>query len=490
MSRLKLSRRSEREPLPNGTEEEGASSPSKYIQFAGWATFIVGAAGCSYLTWLALQPVAPSKLAIPYALLHFGLFAIYLIGLRLLHSWVSDEKRKVALILLISLLLRLILFPGPPLLDDDIYRYRWDGKVTASGGNPYAFAPEAPELAKLQDGDPLFERIGFRDVPAVYPPASQAIFAAGYLLNPDGIWGIKFLTTLCDMVVIVAIIGLLRSLKRPPAMAALYAWNPLVLKEFANSGHHDAAGIALLVLGLWALAANRRSLASCAFGLATLIKPILALLTPALWARLRFRDWLLWGALIIASYLPFANIGLERLFAGMSLYARHWEMNDGLFALIQAAFGGPIPSRNLGFQFETSPLARMAVFAIWFSVAIYLIYDSSREKRGLSLAFGPVEGGIVRSLWRMAVLLSAVLALTPTLDPWYVCWLIPFLCLFNWKSGLLLTAMVGLSYLYYWQDKDFWWLRPLEYLPVVALLTWEISRSHLKMKSRRPESSE
>ncbi len=469
---------------------EGASSPSLRNQVAGWATFITGAAGCSILTWLALQPVAPSKLAIPYVLLHFGLFAIYLFGLRLLHSCVSDENRKIATILLISLFLRLILLPAPPLLDDDIYRYRWDGKVTASGRNPYAFAPEAPELERLQEGDPLFERIGFRDVPAVYPPASQAIFAVGYLLNPDGIWGIKFLTTLCDMVVIVAIIGLLRSIKRPPEMVALYAWNPLVLKEFANSGHHDAAGIALLVLGLWALAADRRSLASCAFSLATLIKPILALLTPALWARLRFRDWLLWGVLAIASYLPFANIGIERLFAGMTLYARHWEMNDGLFALIQAAVGGPIPSRNLGFQFETNPLARIAVFAIWLAVALYLIYDSSREKRGLSLAFGPAEGGIVRTLWRMAVLLSAVLALTPTLDPWYVCWLIPFLCLFNWKSGLLLTATVGLSYLYYWQDKDFWWLRPLEYLPVVALLAWEISHSHLKMKSVRQKSSE
>ena len=479
-----------REPPQSEIAQESASSLSLRNQLAGWATFVAGAAGCSILTWLALQPVAPAKLAVPYTLLHFGLFAIYLFGLRLLHSCVWNDKLKVASILLISLLLRLILFPAPPLLDDDIYRYRWDGKVTASGRNPYAFAPEALELQRLQEGDPLFERIGFRDVPAVYPPASQMFFAIGYLLNPDGIWGIKFIVTLCDMIVIVAIIGLLRSLKRPPEMAALYAWNPLVLKEFANSGHHDAAGIALLVLGLWALALNRRSLASCAFGLATLVKPILALLTPGLWARLRFRDWLLWGALAIASYLPFANIGLERLFAGMTLYARHWEMNDGLFALIQAAAGGPTPSRNLGFQFETNHIARIAVFAIWLAVAFYMIYDSSREKRGLPLAFGPPEGGILRTLWRMAVLLSAVLALTPTLDPWYACWLIPFLCLFNWKSGLLLTATIGLSYLYYWQDKDFWWLRPLEYLPVVALIAWEISRSHFKRKSGRQETSE
>ena len=44
---------------------------------------------------------------------------------------------------------------------------------------------------------------------------------------------------------------------------------PAFLKEFANSGRREVAGIARLVLGLRALATIRRSLASCAPGAET-----------------------------------------------------------------------------------------------------------------------------------------------------------------------------------------------------------------------------
>jgi hypothetical protein len=56
------------------------------------------------------------------------------------------------------------------------------------------------------------------------------------------------------------------------------------------------------------------------------------------------------------------------------------------------------------------------------------------------------------------------------MDPWYLCWLVPFLCLFPWRPWLLLTATVSLSYLYYLRDQDIFWLRPLEYVPVYGWL--------------------
>ena len=76
----------------------------------------------------------------------------------------------------------------------------------------------------------------------------------------------------------------------------------------------------------------------------------------------------------------------------------------------------------------------------------------------------------------MTLLLISALALTPTMDPWYLCWLVPLLCVFRWEAGILMTGTVSLSYLFYWQDRDFWWLRPLEYLPVVVWGVWEFWR--------------
>jgi hypothetical protein len=207
------------------------------------------------------------------------------------------------------------------------------------------------------------------------------------------------------------------------------------------------------------------------------VKPIVLAAMPALWRRLRGRDWLLMGAAILLAYVPFAGIGFSRLFAGMETYTRHWEMNDSAFALLQWVFGGPVPSGNPGFLFETNPMARLAAIALLAVVVAWALYDVWRERRGLRLDWGPAEGGLHRVMWRIAILLVAVLALTPTMDPWYLCWLVPFLCFFRWEAGILMTGAVGLSYLYYWQGRDHWWLRPLEYLPVLGWAAWERFRA-------------
>lgn len=474
-----------RAPRPHSGTEPGdnrslttvAARRAHRLILLGISLIAAAAAACGAITWLSLSSLLPAQQSLPFVGSYGALFLIYLLGLRILRILPWSRHRKTILLVTVALLLRVVLLPAPPLLDDDIYRYRWDGKVLAHGINPYAFPPEARELAALQQDDPLFERIGFQDIPAVYPPASQALFAAGYALTPNGIWGIKILVVICDLAAVLALIGLLRALRLPTESAAVYAWNPLVLKEFANSGHHDAAGIALLLAGLWALANARNRLAAASLAAATLVKPILLLLSPGLWRRLGVRDALLWAALIAAAYLPFSQIGFRRLFAGMSLYTRYWEMNDSLFALIQRAFGGPLPSRNAGFLFETNPAARITALAMWSLAAAWLLYDAIRERRAQPLTFGPPEGGLKRSIWRMGVLLAVVLTLTPTMDPWYLCWLVPFIALFSWRPGLLWTGTVALSYLYYWQDRDFWWLRPAEYLPVLLFLCWDVIRS-------------
>ena len=44
---------------------------------------------------------------------------------------------------------------------------------------------------------------------------------------------------------------LLRQTGRPLGMFVLYAWCPLVLKEFANSGHLDVIAVFLTTLAMW-----------------------------------------------------------------------------------------------------------------------------------------------------------------------------------------------------------------------------------------------
>ena len=61
--------------------------------------------------------------------------------------WIALERRfermSVAGILTLALLLRLIAVQASPLLEDDHYRYLWDGLRTATSLDPYRLPPSA-----------------------------------------------------------------------------------------------------------------------------------------------------------------------------------------------------------------------------------------------------------------------------------------------------------------------------------------------------------
>ncbi|MBM3500146.1 MAG: hypothetical protein FJX74_15930, partial [Armatimonadetes bacterium] len=75
-------------------------------------------------------------------------FALYAIACRVARR--VPEHPALAIILGGAVLFR-ALTAGPVLFDDDLYRYHWDGKVLASGRNPYAYAPNDHRLGGLRD---------------------------------------------------------------------------------------------------------------------------------------------------------------------------------------------------------------------------------------------------------------------------------------------------------------------------------------------------
>src|ERR1700721_3979500 len=72
--------------------------------------------------------------------------------------------------------------------------------------------------------------------------------ATGHLL-PDPVWfNLPFL--LVDLAVAAMLAGWIRSAGGRNYQIAIYAWNPLVVVEFASSGHNDALAIAAVVASL------------------------------------------------------------------------------------------------------------------------------------------------------------------------------------------------------------------------------------------------
>ena len=61
----------------------------------------------------------------------------------------TDTTRLLALIVAGGLLMRVLLLWSTPALEDDFYRYLWDGGVTANGYSPYNVPPAAAEAEQL-----------------------------------------------------------------------------------------------------------------------------------------------------------------------------------------------------------------------------------------------------------------------------------------------------------------------------------------------------
>ena len=103
------------------------------------------------------------------------LFSCYLV----INSCRTDlERGRVRLIWCIAILFRLTALPLDPQISEDLHRYRWNGKVQASGGNPYVEVPQSSEWKSLRDGG--YEQVAEKHLPTVYGPVLEMVYVGTY----------------------------------------------------------------------------------------------------------------------------------------------------------------------------------------------------------------------------------------------------------------------------------------------------------------------
>src|SRR5215213_3496311 len=205
--------------------------------------------------------------------------AIYLLA-----AWIVIRTRPststLLIVIVLAVIFRLSIVFAPPYLSDDIYRYVWDGRVQAAGINPYRYIPAAPELAHLRD-DAIYPRINRRDwAHTIYPPVAQFVFFLTTRISEHVTW-MKLTMLGFEVVAIWAIAQLLMSLGQAPQRLLIYAWHPLVIWEFAGSGHVDAIAIAFIALAFLAWHRNKDFGSGFALACATLTKLFPIVLLPA-----------------------------------------------------------------------------------------------------------------------------------------------------------------------------------------------------------------
>jgi len=344
--------------------------------------------------------------------------------------WLWRRGRlSMTTVLLGAFLLRLAYLPLGPGLTDDLFRYIWDGWLQWEGINPYKYVPSHAALGAYHD-TALYEQLNSKQYYSIYPPLSQAFFAAGGLLY-NGSWVPSYYTLKLLFIGVEFAGTLLLSRLTSARNLLLYAWNPLVLIETAGQGHTEALLVPLLLGAVWAVRQGRGRLASLAVAGAGLVKLYPFALGPYLLRRFGWRA--VWpGALLVGGCsVPYAApYVLPHIKASADLFAKLFEFNAGPYYALKHllwAWTGADWSKTIGPFFRGLFLTALPV--------LYLL-DAWRDWsfRRASL-----------------VLLGTLFVLSTTVHPWY---LVPLLSLCvmgprpSWHWLWLGLCSIG-TYLFY-----------------------------------------
>lgn len=419
-----------------------------------WAGGIAVLAAMAVEAWLSGSFVYgeghASRPILAFVTVHLAAGAAYAVSVWSAAGGVPALSRRGILgVLGLALVTRAVFLFSSPILEDDFYRYQWDGATVLAGVNPYRYAPEQVRAAEPDAEDEALatlaslrrssraagvtlERVNHPQYSTIYPPFSVGVFALAQWLSPWSLPCLRLVLLAFDLGTMLLVLSLLERLALPRALLAAYAWCPLVIKEVSSSAHGDAIPAFLVMATLAAALSGRPLLGAASLASAVMAKAYPLALVPIFFAWLaRFGRRRLAAALLVFLAVSAAigsGIGwpIPASHSGFLAYARDWRNNGGLFALSSALMGG----------------GGARLFAAGAALAI-VCRLSARVHR----AREPAE--LARASF-IAVL--AVFCLSPSQFPWYYVWVVPFLCLFPNAPCVLLAALLSLYYVGFWID--------------------------------------
>ncbi len=347
-------------------------------------------------------------------------------------------------VFLAAVLVRVVLLASPPSLSDDLFRYVWEGTLTAHGGNPYLHAPADPALVDWAHNTHR-ALVNHPEIPSIYPPLAMGLFSALAAIWADPL-PFKLVSGLADAGTAYFLARILAGRGFVQTGAWLYALLPLAAIESAGSGHLDPIAVFCLVLAIHAWDRRRTGLLWAGLGALLKLLPavvFLGMLKRPRRPRSQWTEALLIELLGIAATTPFLEAG-PRLLEGFGTYARHWSFNGSVYPLVAAVLG------------ELARPLLVGVGALSVGWALWKRTD-------------PAEVALVAG--------SAFVLLSPTVHPWYVAWAWVPALICGRRAWTLLAALMPLAYIVLatldpttgrWTEQL--WPQLVIYVPFFALL--------------------
>jgi hypothetical protein len=310
-----------------------------------------------------------------------------------------------------AIVLHIIALAGVPAFEDDYFRFIWDGWQVAEFGTPYGVPPQAffgdqrvpLALQEILDG------VNNPDVPTIYGPALELLFAGIYAVAGTDLFGLRFAFALANLALIALMLR-----KYPAERVALYAWNPLVVSEIALHVHPDGVMALTLFAGVMFLKA-RPILAGALFALAAGVKLVALAAWPLL---IRAKPSALITALttLAGLYAIFLIQGAGAGFESTAIFASQWHFNP-LFYEVLTWLMPADPARLAAAAF-----AGLAV--LWFHARAEARIDAT-----------------------LAAVFGLILLFASAVNAWYLLWLLPFAIGARQIWPFAATAALPLSYL-------------------------------------------
>jgi alpha-1,6-mannosyltransferase len=359
--------------------------------------------------------------------------------------------RILNLLIIFGIAYRISLLPLQPIASNDIYRYIWDGKVSANGINPFKYTPLDSALLPLYSSL-LPGKMNHPELQTIYPPYSQLMFFLSYEIFGENIYGIKFLLFISELITIFLLFLLLKKLKISLYNLALYVLCPLPIMQFMIDGHIDGTGFPLLLLFLFFYLTGRKIKSFIAIGFSIISKLISVIILPFAFkeekGKNRFYVLAIPILIIVVSYIPFLS-------------------------------GGVFPFRSL-IDFTENWISNSSIFAI-----IFAFVNNNQEARKIALLLFIIAAGVLffskkKFAEKIFLIFFLFFLFSPTVHPWYITWLAVLLPLsFRW-SGLAFVTLVNIAniLLINYVLNNIWiifsWMHVIEYLPVISIFIWEL----------------
>ena len=400
-----------------------------------------------------------------YAELKLPEFSFYLVVTNLLWLYALYRTRANAVlpdrrfVLMAAVLFRLILLPGFPVLENDIYRYLWDGYMLVQHHAVYGLVPEKfyadPDV--LPAMRPVLDLVAYPEVPTVYGPFAELVFAISYLISPAAIWPYKLVIFSAEIALLLLLAGRIDARK-----LLLFSWCPLPLVQYALNVHVDVLAITFTMAAVcFNVPSYHKLIAPMLLVLACACKIFALFAVPFILHRRDQRLYFIVMALVI--YAPVLLSGHSE-FDGLLVMARQWAFNSFWYTIFSSIFGDG---------------AARVITAISFLSGLFLIYR-----------WHVVRVDEAGSLYSCFFVYALLILTMPAVNPWYLGWLLvfalftPYIWPWVFAVTIWLALLTGINLqseslgLYEISPITLW----LEYGMVVTAMLWDLFGHRIRQR--------